>query len=334
MRLLPVLACAVALHAQAPSEPAHAVVKRVEEPLVNLVRQWIRDPLPERRAWAAYLSVRLPAPSFDTELIAALNQEEADVRVRDAILSALIERGSGIPESAALALFPRNATAATILLYRNDACPSVATSVAIMNAARADDVWLAAAHCLASQDGGPVELLQHMQVKAGISVFDSNVVLVPRMTPSGTVGGVIGSVNTDWMNWPPQTSYRLSTRPGPKSVVLFGGTHPVYYGTSGESSALSTQGERDQYALDLLAAAAGVQQMGLASLRWITPEQGHVDLQALAAEQRQRYAEMLSRLEGRGLLTPVERTRCPESIEIVVSDGRGNRNSPLPAVVR
>src|SRR5882724_6791179 len=134
MRLL-LLFCATVLEAQQPfvQTPAQTL-SRLDQPSVDLARQWIHDSVPLHRAWAAKLSSRISDPSFDAELIGALGdagqfqsipplttKDGPDFdkhRARLAILDALIQRGSRVPEEAGLALLPEYPGEAIILLYR------------------------------------------------------------------------------------------------------------------------------------------------------------------------------------------------------------------------
>jgi len=243
-----------------------------------------------------------------------------------------------ISDETGLALVPLYPAQAMILLYRKG-CPRLATGIEITKTATDDGAWLTAAGCLARQPGGPVEILQHAQVKTRIDVFDNQAQEIPSGTPGGILGGIIGSIPA---GWPPEAAYRLAIESAaqPGDTLLRGGPHPVYYvkepyaaNWRGSDRPLNA-GQRDEYALDILASSVNTQPVAYSRVHWLTPEQGLGDLQALAAEQRQRYADLLSRLMRQGVLTPVERTRCPESVEIEVQDSRVNRNPPLPSVAR
>lgn len=186
--------------------------------------------------------------------------------------------------------------------------------------------------------------MQRAHVKVQIEVFD----VERRGFAGGTLGGVLGSIICSVpSSWPPEAAYKLAidreSRPG--SVVLSRGPHSVYYdrvpGLANwrQSDDRWHTGDRNQYALDILASQVA-STLGLplppvtmaTRLRWLNPEQGRTDLQALATEQREHYADLISGLMRRGLLTSVERTRCPQSTEIEVYDARVDRNQPLPSV--
>jgi hypothetical protein len=253
-----------------------------------------------------------------------------------ATLDTLIQRGIPIPDEVSLSWLPEFPAQVVILLY-GKRCPKLSTSVEILSKAIADEVWLAAAACLAKQPGGPVELLQRIRVKARIEVFDVERERgVPGGKPGGIIGGIIGL---------PEIFYRLATdqvaQPG--YTLLIGGKHPVYYTRTtwdwSPSICKWDCADRNQYALDLLASNAPsrfdrpLEPVTSVRLRWVNSEQGRTDLQALAADLRQRYADMLRGLMLLHLLTAEERDRCPRSVDIEVRDDRGNMDQPLPMSV-
>lgn len=338
MRLLFIFFCATAVRGQQPVvESAAQTFSRLEQPFVDLARQWIRDPLPLHRAWAAKFSSRVSDPSLDAELIGVLGDVKQlqgiqalttndgfgfdEHRARLAVLDALIQRATIIPDEVGLALLPGYPAEAMILLYGRR-CPSLATSIEIMRTAIADEVWLVAAGCLARQPGGPVELWQRAQVKVRIEVFD----VERRGIAGGTPGGVLGRIVSSLSSWPPEISYGLMTdrMAGPGSLLLSRGPHPVYYGRRSnlpnwtQSDGVWHRGDRNQYALNILASQVRSPFRSplfpvtlSARLHWLTPEQGRTDLRALATEQQQHYADLISGLIGHALLTSVERSGCP-----------------------
>jgi hypothetical protein len=358
MRLLILLVCATSLYGQQDvGEPATQTVLRLERPLADLAHRWINDTIPQKQARGAILSIRVSENELpNAELISALGNphsladigstgrhaETADEhRVYLAVLEALIERGGTIPDELGLVLFPQYPAQAMILLYRRG-CPKPATSIQLMRTAIADEVWLIAAECLAQQPGGPVELLRNTSVKAQIEVFDQEREVLPYGTPGGTLGGVISS---DFGGWPRTATYRLAidqeARPG--HVLLRGGPHPVYYLREflepnwRESDCAWHRGDRNQYALDILARLVWrygrvLDPVSTLRVHWMNPEQVRADLDFSAAQLNQRYADLLLGLIRRNLLTPAERTRCPQSVEIEVLDHRLDRTQPLPTI--
>jgi hypothetical protein len=261
--------------------------------------------------------------------------------MRRAILNALIRRGflnipgrTRFPEDVGLALLRDFPAEATILLYGRG-CPALETSTAILGKAIADEVWLPAASCLAKQPGGPVELLQRIQVTVEIEVFGPS---VEKGIAGGTPGGVIGGIISDVPNWPREEYHRLIIdRPSQGSIVLNEGAHSVFYGRNQSAWTQTTnppsaKAARNQFALDLLAERVALPSMRLSHrLRWLNQQQAASDLNMLADEQRQHYADLISRLTRDDLLTPAERNRCPESAQIRVYDSRSDRRIPLPS---
>jgi hypothetical protein len=301
---------------------------------VDLVKQWIADPEPRRRAWAANLSIEVPVGVFDVPLIAGLERSEEEFE-RLSILDALIQRSVRIPEKLGLALFPRYPAQATILLY-NNGCPAVETSKEILRNAIADEVWLVAAKCLATQAGGPVELLQTIKPKATIEVWD----VLPSRLMGGKPGGPLGGIIRDTTEWPPFSQYELTTYASPQvSRGLSGGEHPVYYARISwewkQTSNWLEHGDRSRYAFDILYPRALWWSYGPepeARLHWVTPDQARIDLEVFARDRQMLYRDMLDYLTRSGRLTQTERAVCPQSIQLEVLDRRADRRLPLPNV--
>src|SRR5690349_14753381 len=120
-----------------PPDTPDRIVFRYEQPLRDLAREWIRDPQPERRRWAAKLLAMFPDQALNSELIQILRDpfgnsppaagSPASVSelgfMHQTTLSTLIQTDISVPEDVALSMFNSYPAEASILLYRNF-CPS------------------------------------------------------------------------------------------------------------------------------------------------------------------------------------------------------------------
>jgi hypothetical protein len=186
MRLL--LACCFAMMtwAQAPAEiDLGQQVAAAEATSEELARQWIKDPRPVYKAWAAQVIRQHEWQGlFTADLIDALGDlshldapgsapEIDEDRARLSILDALIQGRVSVARNVSLALLSRYPAQAMILLYERG-CPAVMVGTQILDGAKSDEAWLVAAQCLAGEKGGAIELLQRHQIAAVVKVFDPN----------------------------------------------------------------------------------------------------------------------------------------------------------------
>lgn len=333
-------------------DPQQQVVSG-ERPSLELAHQWIGDPRPVYKAWAAELIRRHhePGVSWDRELIDALGDvsrvdpyytpDSDEDKMRLAILDTLIQLHVRIPDSVGEALFSRYPAQALILMYGNGS-PAVTVSAHIIDDSTSDESWLVAAQYLASAKRGPVELLQRLQIKGQVQVYD------PKRGGGGG-GGVFGGVPTQHFlrqltspGWPTFITYRLVTGwdAVPGGTLLLGSRYPVYYMREPhELSESRIHGDRNEYILEILAKtlqtkpeSLGVVTHPVVQFQWTTAEQYRADMQTFVAGLQHRYAELISRLLRNNYLTLEESERCTLKLDIEVLDHRTDKSQSIPNV--
>jgi hypothetical protein len=332
------------------SDPERQVIS-AEQPPIELARQWIADSRPVYRAWAAELIRRHELEYLSQELIGALGDvsqldphsasESDEDKMRLGILDALIQLHVEVPESVGQALFSRYPVQALILLYGNG-CPNVKVGTHILDNCESDECWLVAAQCLAGDSGGPVELLQRLQIKAEVRVHDPD--RGEGCSPGPGRGGIPGRVGwaVPHAGWPELYTYYLTARWNVwlGNTLLAGGKYPVYYvrEPGGGSERLVLE-DRNEYILEILAERLGTKResLGLAThpsvqLHWTTAERYRSDLRAFVANQQRKYAELVSLLLRHRGLTPEESKRCHLNLDIEVIDRRSDRRQSIPNV--
>jgi hypothetical protein len=310
----------------------------LERPLIDLAEQWLKDPRPMYRAWGADIIRRIEVRHLNSELLIAALGDVSHIDPRDyyeekarlGILDALIQLRVQVPEETSEGLFGLYRAQALILLYRG-ACPAPAVGAHILDKCQYDDECsVVAAQCLARQRGGPVELLERLQVKAEVEVLDTALSLPPP--PAAPKLARIWVGPGPRYGFPELYTYYLTSvsEVGGGQTLLAAGRYPVYYVRAPDESRPPTGHlplDRNEYALELLADKLGTKReaLGLVTrpvlqLHWITAEQYRSDLQAFAAGQRHHYAELASLLLRQGELTPEESSRCHLNLDIVVRD--------------
>jgi hypothetical protein len=365
MRVLFVFCCAITLCGQEPAnDTPKQRVAELEQPLLQLARQWIKDPRPLYKAWAADLMFRHGnIRSHEGDLVKALGDvnelqnlepraagpepDRDDDKMRLAILDTLISKGGYVPRQVSMALLARYPAQALILLVQSG-YPDRTTCSHLLQTSVSNEVWLFATDCLARHDGGPVELLEHLRVKAQVTVYDDRP-LFHGGTPGGVLGGIFGSVPVPGSRWPDPHTYVLSADDQPWAPhglqLIRSGKYAVNYGRVPGShiwrqSDSQIHGDRDEYATEILAqklaatasSAPVIVARPTAKLRWTTAERYRSDLLAFVAEQRHRYEEFLSALIRVGLLTIGEREGCHFVLEIDVIDDRSYPDQKIPQV--
>src|SRR5713101_7978671 len=116
MRILLFLCCSFQLCAQTPG-PDRLAQTNKEERLV-LAKQWIQDPRPLYKAWAAELIRSDHIDSLTPQLVAALGDEDQlppGFEARLPIIDALIEIGAQVPAPIVNSLFSRYPAQALLL---------------------------------------------------------------------------------------------------------------------------------------------------------------------------------------------------------------------------
>lgn len=349
MRLIVGCCCAMAAWAQAPAEiDLGQQVAAAEAPARELARHWIKDPRPVYKAWAAQVIRQHEWQGlFTSELIDALGDlshldppggapETDEDRARLSILDALIQGRVSVARNVSQALLNRYPAQALILLYERG-CPGVIVDTQILNGAKSDEAWLLAGQCLAGEKGGAIELLQRLQIAAVIKVFDPNRGQQTEGFPGGFGIAGEGGVGFPPFPWPQWFYYSLSTHAG---TLLKGDGYPVYYsrGTT-VAAGPATHGDRNEYTLQILRyrldSARESKPMAAhpaLELHWTTLEQYRSDLQAFVADQQRRYAELVSLLVRRRILTPEEGERAHLNLDIEVLNHRSYQSQPIPNV--
>jgi hypothetical protein len=120
--------------------------------------------------------------------------------------------------------------------------------------------------------------------------------------------------------------------------LLKGGRYPIYYSRGITVAAgPATHGDRNEYTLQILRDKLGAahESQPLVShpsleLHWTTLEQYRSDLEAFVADQQRRYAELVSLLARRRILTPEEGEGSHLNLDIEIHDRRSYRTIPIP----
>lgn len=348
MRFLLGCCCALVIWAQAPPEIDPSLqIAAAELPVKELARQWIKDPRPVYRAWAAQIirqheweglfTAEMIDGLGDLSHLDATSETSEDRMLRMVMLDALIQGHVNVARSVSQALLIRYPAQALILLYERG-CPGVLVDTQILDGAKSEEAWLVAAQCLVGEKGGPIELLQRLRIAAEVKVFDPNVTEGGGFgIPGGTgLAGVGGGFAPPPFPWPRSFDYTLSMR---GNTLLRGDRYPVYYTRGSTSSGLATHGDRNEYTLQILrdkfGAARGPQPLlphPSLELHWTGLDQYRSDLQAFVADQQSRYAELVSLLVRSRALTPEERERSRLQLDIEVHNGRSYQTQPIPNV--
>jgi hypothetical protein len=328
-------------------------VASAERPPIELAQRWISDSRPLYRAWAAELIRRHELWYFRRELTDALGDlsqlapesihESDEDKMRLGILDALIQLGIRPPTSVSQALLTRYPAPALVLLY-GGGCPGVKVGAYVIDRCHHDEHWLLAAQCLASQPGGPVELLQRLRIEAQVRVYDPN--RGESQFPKAALGGIISPIRISARpdDWPELHTYQLAARCDVRlgCTLLMGGKYPVYCVRGSVRAPVGWLGshiprDRNEDVLELLADRLGMKRESLdvmshpsADLPWTTAEHYRSDLEAFVADHQRRYSGLVTLLRRHTDLTPEESQRCRLNLDIGVIDGRLDQTQSLP----
>jgi hypothetical protein len=343
----PLLLCCSALTLWA-QEPVYTdlgqQVAGAEAPVRELARQWIKDPRPVYKAWAAHVIRQHGWQGlFAADLIDALGdlshldaspETREDRMLRMVVLDALIQGSVRVPHDLSQALLNAYPAQALILLYAG-MCPGVPVDTQILDGAKSDEAWLLAGQCLMSEKGGSTELLRRLQIAAEVNVFD------PNLSESGEFG-IPGGIGDTFIGggfppfpWPPAYEYALNVR---GDVLLKGGRYPIRYSRGTTVTAVSSiHGDRNEYTLQILryrlSSARESKPMvthPTLELHWRTLEQYRSDLQAFVSDQQRQYAELVSQLVRLRMLTPEQGERSHLNLDIEIHDRRSHPTIPIP----
>ena len=337
--------------------PANLVKDNIQQRL-RWAKEWLQSDDPQQMAWGAYLA----RTDRQRSLIPLLLQKVRDYQSPDTgfsdpvqndrhnallgVLDALISLHVQVPVEEAHKLYPEFSTQAVILLVRagSNAGPAL---LDVFRLAKMNAVWLAAGNVLVKERtlGFAAALLSRFTHHIDVAVWNPGV--------GGGVGGGGGECGqgdaSPKHSWPPVGMYLLSQyKLFHDPTLLIDGQTPVYFFREEREDYINpaemrscNYGNRDtyraQYLKELLQPSYSLPSFEAYPTVHVTWEGVNSYKQAViegVEKQRRGFHWIVEFLKDTGLLTAEQAATLQLREEVVISDHRNSRETPLPQVLQ